>query len=247
MSLWSVQRPVSSSSFSLHPSPCQLSRKCLPLVTGGTSQAGSEVDRCKSIISPNASLKCRSSARQTSHVLFLHRDGGVARRNHSWTISASFFLRETFPPLVLKINADWCLLRDWGSLKIWCPVILGVGRSKFQVLGKTCRVLETGHLGEWCQAREGSMKQLGSSGEAETTRSSWTNAGGQAVFVDTDFSPSVPIWEETSKPITQQKHRVDFLCLTPLPRCWPRTDRSSVGPMPFENGVTFLLHVLFLE
>lgn len=63
------------------------------------------------------------------------------------------------------------------------------------------------------------MKQLGSSGEAETTRSSWTNAGGQAVFVDTDFSPSVLIWEETSKPITQQKHWVDFLCLTPLPRC----------------------------
>lgn len=157
------------------------------------------------------------------------------------------FFKGDFPPLVLKINADWCLLRDWGSLKIWCPVILGVGRSKFQVLGKTCRVLETGHLGEWCQAREGSMKQLGSSGEAETTRSSWTNAGGQGVFVDTDFSPSVPIWEETSKPITQQKHRVDFLCLTPLPRCWPRTDRSSVGPMPFENGVTFLLHVLFLE
>lgn len=48
------------------------------------------------------------------------------------------------------------------------------------------------------------MKQLGSSGEAETTRSSWTNAGGQAVFVDTDFSLSVPGGEETSKPITQE-------------------------------------------
>ena len=48
------------------------------------------------------------------------------------------------------------------------------------------------------------MKQLGSSGEAETARSSWTNAGGQAVFVDIDFSLSIPGWQDTSKPITKE-------------------------------------------
>jgi hypothetical protein len=39
-----------------------------------------------------------------------------------------------------------------------------------------------------CQAHHCSEEQLCSSGEAETAHGSWTNAGGQAVFVDADFS-----------------------------------------------------------
>lgn len=38
-----------------------------------------------------------------------------------------------------------------------------------------------------------------------------------------------------------------FSVSKPFPRCWPRTEGSSVSSSPFKDGITFLLHVLFLE
>ena len=113
-----------------------------------------------------------------------------------------------------------------GCLTVSCMVLLWVGRS-------TCWDLQPDDLGEWCRARDGSMKQLGCSGEAETTCSSWTNARGQAVFADSDFSLSLPGWGDI-KACHPGVTASGFSVYKSLPRCWPRRDRSSVSSRPFE-------------
>lgn len=93
------------------------------------------MDQRKSIISPNASLKCQSSARQTSSILFLHRDGHVAMSKCSLIIlvlfcKEGFFFFFSFFSHVLKINGDWYLLHDLGILEVSRTVLRrGGGRG----------------------------------------------------------------------------------------------------------------------
>lgn len=190
MSLWSVQRPVSSKhSPSLHPSPCQLSRKCLPLVTGGTRRIGSGAGSVQ-IHHLSKPITQAPVLRTTKQQCSLSRQRwGRYNKQRFFKKYECWFSSETLFFFMLKINV--VLARDgWRILKVAAMVMLRVGglRSSAQVNLPGPPLIRRTRYAK-LQHRAAALRS-----EAETSHSSWTNAGGHAVFMEADSSLHFPGW-----------------------------------------------------